>query len=72
MPYTPDNPYIPGDPYSYDLKWIVTQIQTCLDNYESALTTPVNARGEYYNTYYHWSQNFKLDQTENMILYYMA
>jgi len=24
MPYTPNNhPYIPGDPYSYDLKWLV-------------------------------------------------
>lgn len=40
--------------------------------HESALTTPVNARGEYYNTYYHWGYNFKFDQTENMILYYMA
>lgn len=28
MSYTPDNnPYIPGDPYSYDLKWIVAQIK---------------------------------------------
>lgn len=26
MPYTPNNPYIPGDPYSYDLKWIVCQL----------------------------------------------
>lgn len=40
--------------------------------HESAITTPVNARGEYYNTYYHWLHNFKLDQTENMVLYYMA
>lgn len=40
--------------------------------HQSALTTPVNARGEYYNTYYHWTYNFKFDQTENMILYYMA
>lgn len=40
--------------------------------HESALTTPVNARGEYYNTYYHWSMMYKQDQTENMILYYMA
>lgn len=39
--------------------------------HESALTTPVNARGEYYNTYYHWSMMYKQDQTENMILYYM-
>lgn len=28
MGYTPENnPYIPGDPYSYDLKWIVTKIK---------------------------------------------
>lgn len=40
--------------------------------HESALTTPVNARGEYYNTYYHWTMAYKQDQTENMILYYMA
>ena len=40
--------------------------------HESALTTPVNARGEYYNTFYHWTYNYCLDQTENMVLYYMA
>ena len=40
--------------------------------HESSLTTPVNARGEYYNTFYHWSMQYKQDQTENMILYYMA
>lgn len=40
--------------------------------HENALTTPVNARGEYYNTYYHWTMAYKQDQTENMILYYMA
>lgn len=28
MAYTPtNNPYIPGDPYSYDLKWIVEQLK---------------------------------------------
>ena len=31
MPYDPnDNPYIPGDPYSYDLKWLVDQINTLI------------------------------------------
>ena len=39
---------------------------------ESVLTTPVNARGKYYNTYYSWAYMFKQDQTENMIVYYMA
>ena len=29
MAYTPENnPYIPGDPYSYDLKWIVDKMKT--------------------------------------------
>lgn len=28
MAYTPENnPYIPGDPYSYDLKWIITKLK---------------------------------------------
>ena len=39
---------------------------------EEALTSPVNSRGSYYNTTYHYAMNYKLDQTENMILYYMA
>ena len=26
MPYPPFNPYVPGDPYSYDLKWLVDHI----------------------------------------------
>ena len=39
---------------------------------DDVYTTPVNARGKYYNTVYHWEFNYKLDQTENMILYYMA
>lgn len=34
MAYTPENnPYIPGDPYSYDLKWIVTNIKDLIANY---------------------------------------
>lgn len=35
MTYTPENnPYIPGDPYSYDLKWIVAEIKHALELYE--------------------------------------
>lgn len=34
MPYTPNNPYIPGDPYSYDLKWIVEEVKTAISLYE--------------------------------------
>lgn len=36
MPYTPNNPLIPGDPYSYDLKWIVRQIKAWRDPLDSA------------------------------------
>lgn len=39
---------------------------------ERVLTTGVNARGNYFNTVYHWAYMYKLDQTENMIVYYMA
>lgn len=38
---------------------------------DRVLTTPVNAKGAYYNTVYHWAKDHQLDQTENMILYYM-
>ena len=35
MSYTPENnPYIPGDPYSYDLKWVVDQIKYAISLYE--------------------------------------
>ena len=36
MPYTPNNPLIPGDPSSYDLKWIVQQIKAWKDPLDSA------------------------------------
>lgn len=39
---------------------------------EDVYTTPVNARGKYYNTVYHWGFQYKYDATENMIVYYMA
>ena len=39
---------------------------------EDVLTTPVNAKGDYYNTVYHWAFMHKFDMTENMILYYVA
>ena len=39
MAYTPtDNPYIPGDPYSYDLKWIVAKIKEALTSIEGLTT----------------------------------
>lgn len=43
MGYTPNNPYIPGDPYSYDLKWMVENLGKLKDSIaylENAYTTP--------------------------------
>lgn len=44
MAYNPNNnPYVPGDPYSYDLKWIVQHLkglQSALDYLKSAYTSP--------------------------------
>lgn len=39
MAYNPtNNPYVPGDPYSYDLKWIILQLKQCLANIQTALS----------------------------------
>lgn len=38
---------------------------------EDVITTPVNAAGDYYNTYYHWAKQYNDDLTENSVLYYM-
>ena len=44
MAYTPENnPYIPGDPYSYDLKWIVEHIKN-IKNLEEASTYAAEAQ----------------------------
>lgn len=43
MGYTPNNPYIPGDPYSYDLKWMVenlNKIKANIIQLEKTYTTP--------------------------------
>lgn len=39
---------------------------------EDVLTSPVNNKGSYYNVTYHWAKDHILDQTENMILYYLS
>ena len=39
---------------------------------EEALTTPINSKGSFYNTFYHYATAYKLDQSENMVLYYLA
>lgn len=38
---------------------------------EDVITTPINGRGDYYNTWYHWAFDRHFDMTENMILYFM-
>ena len=40
--------------------------------FESANSTNLNPRGLYTNQFWHFANNYKLDQTENMILYYLA
>lgn len=39
---------------------------------EEVLSTGTNARGAYVNQVWHWAKSHNFDQTENMILYYMA
>lgn len=39
---------------------------------EDVLTSPVNNKGSYYNVTYHWGKDHMLDQTENMVIYYLA
>lgn len=38
-------------------------------NLESANTTPLNAKGRYYNTFYHYAQRYYNDITENAVVY---
>lgn len=38
---------------------------------EDVVTTPVNGAGDYYNTFYHWSKDYRADFTENAVLFYM-
>ena len=39
---------------------------------EEVLSTDINPRGAYINQVWHWAKSHNFDQTENMILYYMA
>lgn len=44
MPYTPTNhPYIPGDPYSYDLKWLVGSQKESVSKADLAATQAAQA-----------------------------
>lgn len=51
----------------FDRDAITTSIK-----FESANSTILNPRGLYTNQFWHWACQYKLDQTENMILYYLA
>lgn len=51
----------------FDRDALATEIK-----HESVYTTPVNPRGEYINTSHHYTMNYLLDQTENMVLYYLG
>lgn len=50
----------------YDRPALVTNYRQ-----EEVLTTPVNAKGVYYNTVHHWAKDYQYDATENMVLFYM-
>lgn len=41
MGYSPNNPLVPGDPYSYDLKWIVAQLNALKSLFESKLDAAI-------------------------------
>lgn len=51
----------------FDRDALVTSVK-----HRSTLSTGINPRGEYVNTVHHWTHCYKFDQTENMVLYYMA
>lgn len=52
MAYSPENnPYIPGDPYSYDLKWIVAEVKKAVALY-TPLSEDFEELKEYVNTYF--------------------
>lgn len=51
----------------FDRDALVTSVHV-----EDVITSPINNRGGYYNVTYHYGKDYQLDQTENMILYYMA
>ena len=51
----------------FDADALVTSIHL-----EDVLTSPVNNRGGYYNVTYSWGKSHMLDQTENIVVYYLA
>lgn len=51
----------------FDRDALVTSVHV-----EDVLTSPVNNKGAYYNVTYHYGKDYQLDQTENMVIYYLA
>lgn len=51
----------------FDRDALVTSVHV-----EDVLTSPVNNKGSYYNVTYHWGKDHQFDQTENMVIYYLA
>ena len=39
---------------------------------EDVITSPINNKGSYYNVTYHYGKDYQFDQTENMVIYYLA
>lgn len=68
MPYNPENnPYIPGDPYSYDLKWVVAEINHALELYTPLHDEFVELSGEF-SALHDYVMNYfaQLDLTEEV------
>ena len=58
MPYDlTNNPYLPGDPYSYDLKWIVSQVQHAIELYEP-LHDEFTSLSEEYDRLYEYVRDY--------------
>lgn len=51
MPYTPNNPLVPGDPYSYDLNWIVDKLKEAISLYQP-LNDKFNSLYDYVHDYF--------------------
>lgn len=51
----------------FDRDALVTSVHV-----EDVLTSPVNNKGAYYNVTYHYGKDYQLDQTENMVIYFLA
>ena len=64
MPTPYNNPYVPGDPYSYDLKWIVEELKKAI-----ALYTPLSDNfTELYNYVHDYFANLDLTSEVQSII----